>query len=280
MGLIPDTISVEATALVDWFWRRAGGGQEFPRDVVAAASWVLPLCVVELPGLTISSVGDWLREREIPVPDLPPRPLHACLVARGGEGVLLLDANDAADERRYSAAHEIGHFLRDHLLPRERHFRRCGAGALAVLDGERAASLDERLDALLSETSLQPWTHLLDRDAGGDVRSERVAAAEQAADGLAIELLAPIVEVEHRFSTLLVRNTPTTRSMLGERLVTEFGLPNSIARAYAGWILRRQASTQPLRHWLEGNVDRGPQPNLSTRRRTWMVRTEQRKPET
>lgn len=274
-----DTIPTEAPALADWFWRRAGGGREFPRDILAAAAWALPLCLIELPGLTIASVGEWLRQHAIPVPDLPMRPLQACLVARGGEGVLLLDATDTEDERRFSAAHEIGHFLRDHILPRERIRCRLGPGALTVLDGKRAASPDERLDALLAGTLLQPWTHLLDRDANGGIRAGSVAASERSADGLAIELLAPLAEVERRFREVLVRNTSATRSPLVERLAADFGLPMPIARSYAGWMLRRQDSTRPLGHWLGGFINGDPNQASPRRCRTSAVRAEQKTPE-
>ena len=279
MDRIRDTIPLETPALADWFWRRAGGGPEFPRDILTAAAWSLPLCVIELPDLTVSSVGDWLRTRDIPIPNLPTRILRACLVARGGEGVLLLDANDSADERRFSAAHEIGHFLRDHVLPRERILHRLGSDPLAVLDGERAASTAERLDALLAGMLPRPWTHLLERDANGGIRSGAVAASEQSADGLAIELLAPLTEVERRFGEVLVPESPELRNLLGERLALDFGLPDAIARSYAGWILRRQEARRPLRHWLGGIVSSDsphPSPN---RCRISAARAEQTMPE-
>ncbi len=232
------------------FWRLTGGPTAFPRDIASAAAWALPVHFVELPGLTVAGVGVWLRARGVPVPDLPDRPLRACLVARAGGGVILIDADDPADERRYSAAHEIGHFLRDHLGVRERTGQALGNAALDVLDGLRPATTEERLNALFAETRLSPLTHLLGRVETGDCRSFAADAAEQAADRLALELLAPRAEAERRLTSIPGRVRGDTLDEATTVLAHDFGLPIPVARSYARRLLARRDAARPLRERL------------------------------
>jgi Zn-dependent peptidase ImmA (M78 family) len=231
--------------MAEQFWRLAGGPPPFPRDVASAAAWVLPLLVSELPGLTVARVGAWLTARGVPVPGLPDRPLRACLVARAGGGVILLDAFDTPDERRYSAAHEVAHFLRDHLEARERAARSLGEAALEVFDGRRPATADERVDALLAGARLRPVTHLLGRDTAGCSASAATAEAEAAADRLALELLAPRDEAERRLDACRGR-LPEAAAQFAR----DFGLPAAVAEAYARRLTVRRDAARPLRERL------------------------------
>jgi hypothetical protein len=45
------------------FWTDAGGVPDgFPRDLLAALCWAVPVAPVELPGLSITGVNAWLAE--------------------------------------------------------------------------------------------------------------------------------------------------------------------------------------------------------------------------
>jgi hypothetical protein len=159
--------------------------------------------------------------------DEPDRPLRACLVAWFGEGFAFLDSRDDPTEKAFSLAHELAHFLRDYLHPREVAAKRLGKAALEVLDGKRPASPDERLHAVLRNFRLGPFTHLLKRDDSGRSLTPVEWEAEIAADRLAFELLAPADDVREA----------ADRCELTKRLVQVFGLPPLAAERYAATLM-------------------------------------------
>src|SRR6188768_3276518 len=96
----------EARARADRFWRCAGVCETFPRSLERAVLWAVPLAVMKLPRLGLSELRTWLRHRGQSVSlDGPDRPLRACLIARNGRGIVVLDGTDTEDERRLSLAH-------------------------------------------------------------------------------------------------------------------------------------------------------------------------------
>jgi hypothetical protein len=209
------------------FWAAAGDPPPLPRDLQFAAL-ALPLNTIELDGVSVESIRRWFARLNLPIPLAEPdRPLRACLVAWRGEGFAFLDSNDDEAERRFSLAHELAHFLRDYLDPREAVAACLGSAALEVLDGLRPPTADERLHAVLRGVAVGPFAHLLRRDDGGRPLTPAERDAESAADRLAFELLAPAAEV----------GAAANRVELASRLAGEFGLPPLQAAAYAA-ILR------------------------------------------
>jgi hypothetical protein len=59
-----------------------------------------------------------------------------------------------------------------------------------VLDGKRAPTASERANAVLSHVRIGPHVHLIPRD-GNDESDCEIAAAEDRADRLGLELVAP-----------------------------------------------------------------------------------------
>jgi hypothetical protein len=224
--------------LADLFWTSAGMSEPFPRALRRPIARALPLVVVSLPRLRLRDVLDWLRRRAVgrprPVTD---RALHACLAAWRGWGYVFLDGVDPEDEQRLSLAHELAHFLRHYWHPRQSARQRLGEPILEVLDGLRPPTSAERVHAVLADVPVGFHLHLLDRDDEG-LPSETVRAAEDEADRLAYELLAPAEEV-------LYRAGQHGRRGLGELLRTEFGLPVAHAARY-GEILCPPALSDPL----------------------------------
>src|SRR5215208_5812365 len=86
------------------FWADAGGATEaLPRDLGDAITWALPVAVIELPGLRIRAVDAWLADHTMEVRiSMPDRALRACVLAHEGNGLLFVDSEDEADERRFS----------------------------------------------------------------------------------------------------------------------------------------------------------------------------------
>jgi hypothetical protein len=218
------TPPVWVAELAGRFWAAAGPPPPFPRDLMAATTAGLPVRVVDLAALSLDGVRGWLARCGVPCPgDEPDRPLRACLFTWAGGGFVFLDRADPADERRFSLAHEVAHFLRDYNAPRRRAAARLGPDVLAVFDGRRRATHEERVGAVLRGLAVGPHVHLLHRDTDGAPHGPVERAAEDAADRLAFELLAPAG---------LLADEPGARAT-ARRLRAEFGLPDGAALAYA-----------------------------------------------
>ncbi|MER3439575.1 MAG: hypothetical protein C4346_19370, partial [Chloroflexota bacterium] len=81
----------------------------------------IPVAVVFMPALTLERVHNWLERRGVPYRvDCASRRLRGCLVAAGGHGVIFIEGADPDDERRFTLAHEVAHFLLHYQHPRER----------------------------------------------------------------------------------------------------------------------------------------------------------------
>jgi hypothetical protein len=238
------------------FWRAAGPPPPFPRDLQTPVTWALPLLVQPLPGLRVDGVRAWLEQAAIPVgvPG-PDRPLHACLVACRGRGAVLLDAEDPENQRRFSLAHEVAHFLVDYLAPRRRVLHRLGPEAAEVLDGHRPPTLDEQVGALLTGITLGVHTHLLHRSHDGSIGCGQVIAAESRADRLALELLAPAAAVrivlERRGPLRQGRGRPDEQADETAGLLMEtFGLPATAAAPYGRWLCHHWYREPSVQEWL------------------------------
>lgn len=215
--------------LCDDFWRDAGGEEGFPRSLRPAIRRALPLTVVELPCLCTNTVIVRLRAKGLAlfVPGLTDRLLRACLVAQCGVGFIFVERDDPDDERRFSLAHEVAHFLRHYLQPRREAERRLGAPILEVLDGRRSPTAGEGVHSLLHEVTIGCHVHFMHRGAGRSAGAS-VLEKEKEADLLAYHLLAP------RDAVLASRVDP---SALVGLLQDRFGLPNCHARRYAGLLV-------------------------------------------
>jgi hypothetical protein len=155
------------------------------------------------------------------------------MVARAGFGVLFYDSRDDEHEQRFTLAHEVAHFVLDHLLPRFRALRAFGEEIREVLDGRRAPTREELLSSVLDQVPLGIQVKLMDRGPSGSICAGKVAESEQRADRLALELLAPAV------LSLAVLKDAAGKG--GEaRVASRFGLPAEVARTYAR-MLRRES---------------------------------------
>jgi hypothetical protein len=195
------------------FWADAGGWTH-PVDLRAAIDRAgLMVRVDEIAGLSTHRVRDYLGRRGASIPrELADRPLRGCLVAGGDAGWLLLDVDDAEDERLFTLAHELAHFLRHH-LQQVRHVEGVAGRLRAALRGARSME----------------FVHLMERGPG--FIPWVVFEAEEEADWLAVELLAPEEE-------LLARLSPNAgREEIAGVLRQTFGLPESVASAHSARLI-------------------------------------------
>lgn len=217
--------------LVHDFWMAAGLVESFPRTLRRPIVRALPISIVLLPHLRLDSVRDWLCKNGVACRcDEADRPLRACLAAHGGHGLIFLDGTDSEDEQRFSLAHELAHFLRHYWYLRQRACRCLGERIADVLDGERPPTDSENLHALLKTIILEFHLHLMRRGPRQEVLNAAVALAEEEADLVAYELLAPAAEV-------MARAGEAGRIRLAEVLQTYFGLPREQASDYSRILL-------------------------------------------
>jgi hypothetical protein len=226
--------------LAQEFWSETGLESVFPRNLEQAVTMKLPLAHVKLPVLTLQTIEKWLAEKQLAIP-LPPHQhdLLGCLVAHRGHGFIFVCSADSADEQRLTLAHEVAHFLKDYLWPRQRVIAALGGHITDVLDGIRTATQAERAAAVLSRVRLGAHIHLLPRP--GAEADALIAQTEAHADRLALELVAP----RERINSFL-QNLPAREAMHPQEvraaLAAFFGLP-----AYAfDTVVQRVVERRPV----------------------------------
>lgn len=235
-------------ALAERFWRDARQIEPFPRSLETAVPWALPLAIVKLPLLGLDELRRWLAQRDIPIScHLPHRALRGALLARAGRGLVFLDGSDPDEERRFSLAHEVAHFVKDYLRPREQALTAFGEGIRDVIDGLRPAAPEERLTAVFRGLELGVYAHWMERTSRGAIGHAQILEAEDSADRLALELLAPAQVVGARVADLA---DPPNADAVTRLLSTEFGLPLAQARSYGAMLLARRQRGRSFREWL------------------------------
>jgi hypothetical protein len=217
------------------FWKRAGGNNIFPCDIMKAVSRALPLDIVSLSELSLQKVQCWLNQKKVIIDlDINDRLLHGFILISKGTGFIFLNGTDSEKERRYTIAHEAGHYLLDYERPRKDAIAKLGKGIVEVLDGLRDATTEEQIDGVLASVSLKPYTHLLEKVGDGSFSNMDILNSENDADALALELLSP--------SSIVIRDTNPNKDKLSffdfknlcyHILRNKYLIPDSIAETYS-----------------------------------------------
>src|SRR5581483_8908288 len=187
----------------------------------------------KLPHLELQGIEGWLTKRGPSfLFNCRSRAVRGCLIAYGGQGLIFIDENDPEDERRFTVAHEIGHFIADYLLVREDAIAKFGDPITEVFDGRRQPSVAERVHSLLAGAPLGVFTNLMERDQTAGLELWEI---EDRADRIAMALLAPPEEVLLQSDTSLSGFQWRLKAMVNI-LHEYFGLPAPVASPYA-WSL-------------------------------------------
>jgi hypothetical protein len=208
------------------FWQGTGLADRFPRDIEKAVALKLPLALVKMPRVTVPAIRRWLEARymraQVPYDR---RELMGCLVAYRGFGIAFVCGADPEDEQRLTVAHETSHFLRDYLLPRQQILHAMGEQIADVLDGKRPPTPAERASAVLCHVHLGAHVHLLPRHGQDEDSDPIVGHAEDRADLLGLELVAP----QEQISALLraARGASQSAQAICATLAGHFGLPTN-----------------------------------------------------
>jgi len=225
---------IEAIAKEFWSKIRRFRSQP-PYDIAGAVSILLPLDIISLSELTLAGIDKWLNDRGIRIPvALSDRHLHGFLLIRNGSGFMFINGTDSEEERKYTIAHETSHFILDYKIPRDTAIEKLGKDIGAVLDGIRPPTVHEQVNGLIKEVSLDTFTHLLEKEGDGSFESFKVFNAENSADLLALELLAPFSEVMKVVQDGK-RKIPfeVFDQQCLDLLVSVYKLPHPIARQYS-----------------------------------------------
>ncbi|SRR5579875_150045 len=221
------------------FWTAVGYTLPYPRDVRYIVSRAFPLSVISLPHLCVQQVEAWLQHHYITFRFLcQDRSLCGCIIAVRGHGLIFVDSLDADAEQRYTIAHETAHFLLDYHYSRRQALSVFGERILPVLDGERAPTQNERLDAFLSSVKLGSYSDLMPRSQEGGLDQGYILRAEQKADRFALELLAPAAQVIPEIFSLSAPSPVEHLRVAAQLLTSIYGLPPSVAKKYSDLLLR------------------------------------------
>jgi len=225
-------------ALADDFWGRAGTPALPVPSIEKAIMRALPVAVIQLPDLQLRTVELWARRRRVfyrfPCAN---RRVHGCLLAYRGHGLIFADRTDIPAEFRLTLAHEAAHFLVDYLRPREAALQRLGSDIRPVLDGERPPTLTERVHGALTDVPLGTYASYMERGVGGRLTLSAIWDAENRADQLALEIVAPCHAVVAG-SDLTAQLYQDHQIALSDTLTNTFGLPPDLADVHARQILR------------------------------------------
>ncbi|MFL5788101.1 MAG: ImmA/IrrE family metallo-endopeptidase [Flavisolibacter sp.] len=217
------------------FWKQTGQQWIAPYDINCAVSLLLPIDIVSLCELSLEKVDQWLSQRGIKIPiDINDRYLHGFVLVSQGNGFIFINGTDTEEERRYTVAHEVSHFILDYKILRDEAVRKLGTVVLDVLDGLREPTVEERISGLLKDVIVRPFTHLLEKEGDGSFKNSRIFDSENRADTLALELLAPHDEITHAILKGNVKiSFPAFHEKCIDLLVNKYRLPLPIAEQYS-----------------------------------------------
>lgn len=238
--------------LANTFWRSTDQQRTFPCNIEQAILWNFPVAIINLPRLGLESMEKWLKRRDLVMPFLgKERRIRACLVARCGHGLIFLDGTDPDDERRFSLAHEIAHYILDYNIKRQEIINLFGSTIIDVLDGKRKATIEERLNGVLSGIPVGPFMHLMDRDKLGNMRNQNILNIEDHAERLALELTAPkkVLEcyLDQHFPSWFEQSNHTNHSKIAAGI---FGIPQRILIEYISYLALLRRPHQSFKDWL------------------------------
>ena len=216
------------------FWDKAGMNT-YPCDILGAVSLILPIDIVSLSKLSLVTIQEWLNARNVYIDiNVNNRELHGFILTNRGNGIMFINGTDHENERRFTIAHEVSHFLLDYKILRDIAIQKFGDDILPVIDGERPPSLEEEVKGIISSINIKPFTHLLEKDGDGSFNSIKAFKAENNADELAIELLSPydnvVIDIRQKRGKLSFEEVKYRAYLI---LIYKYKLPESIAKLYA-----------------------------------------------
>ena len=225
-------------SLAQDFWKEAQGIPiQYPCDLQRAVACALPVNVLSLSNLSVKGVRDYLFQNNIKIQFSDDnQALHGFLMAHRGLGLVFINGTDEKQERHFTLAHEIAHFILDYFEPRRKAIKMLGESIIQVIDGQRQPTVQERLDSIFYTISVQPFQHLLSKTNSSYHFAAQVGKAEDLADAFAFELIAPyqiVIQDVKAFGKLSFKDTCL---LTDEILIKKYGLPSLVVPPYSRFL--------------------------------------------
>src|SRR5262249_17100680 len=144
------------------------------------------------------------------------------------------------------------HFMIDYWLPRRAAVGKLGDEIGQVFDGLRRPTVAEQVHSLVTNTAIEVYSDLMERDAARGGMSPELWAIEDKADKVALALLAP-PETALAQVDLSVPRFEQRHAALRSAMHDRFGLPMYIAASYS-WALLASIGLGPS--WVEDTIRR------------------------
>ncbi len=221
------------------FWKKAGDISSWPRDLDQAVAVALPIDVVSLSRLSTKKIEKWFRSRNFSYQLLADdKLLHGFIMMNRGKGFIFLNGTDSKEERLFTLAHEVSHYIIDYQQPRIKASKVFGKRILEVVDRLRPPTSQEQVDSVLLATEIKPYTHLLAKGSNSYCNDLKIWQAEDKADALAFELLAPFNSVYADLKEKSVSSYKNCCAVAEQLLINKYGLPSSVTSLYAHFLAR------------------------------------------
>lgn len=230
-------VSTHIRQLAAAFWKQAGVQAVYPVTVSLLEQVIclsLPLSIHKLDKLSISVINDWLQNTHVTIPKaLGEKPLYGLLLVNKGRGFIFLNGSDSLEEQCFTLAHELSHYLLDYDIPRQKAVRQFGKSIIEVLNGNRMPTVEEQLQGLIKDVSLQSYIHWLDRPLSTAWERMKLWNVEAKADQFALELLAPFTDIAENVQEAGIYRYNDLLDYLTAFLMQRYKLPPAVAGAYA-----------------------------------------------
>ena len=240
--MTPGTINL-ISELAENFWKEAELSPIYPLQPIILEQAIclqLPIDIVRLNKLSAYKVVSWLAERNCKIDLEQDCSLCGLLFIQKGQGIVFLNGTLPIADQCYTVAHEIGHYLLEFEHPRKKANLILGDKIEDVFWGIRKPTIEEELTGIIRQANVSPYIHLLEVECSSFEERFQIWTAEDRADALAFELLAPFKKV---CAQLNEKGEPCTfgsiKKELPEILVRQFGLPHAVAKQYANVIAYR-----------------------------------------
>lgn len=204
-------------------------------DIVNAIDTSVFINLRRIKELSLKKLEEWLKEmtdqEEFNIDD---RHLHGALIIKGPSIFMFVEASEDEVQQRFTVAHEVSHFLLDYHLPKERAILALGKEIEDVLNGNLPPSNIQRTLSAIKGVDIAPYSFLIEKTGNGSFENWSNFNAENEADYLALELLAPRARVisETISSTKRLAYSQFTRKSK-EILIEKYRIPVRIADQYA-----------------------------------------------
>lgn len=204
-------------------------------DILGAVETSLTIDLIQLQKLSLRKIQDWLDARKINIAiDAIDRDLHGALLIKAGSVCMFVEEAGDEIQQRFTIAHEVSHFLLDYQIPLERALLQFGAEIEEVLNGNQKATRSQLVTSMINGVNLEPYSFLIEKTGNGSFLSWSNFNAENEADYLALELLAPRTKVINEAiasATLLTYSQFKRKSQ--EILKDKYRIPSEVAHQYA-----------------------------------------------